>query len=106
MKNNIKDLEKLIERTPNTKYTLTSVKTMCPALIFAASRKESVIGRTNVLTVSIRIRKGFSHEGAPPGRREARVVEVLNLILEIIKLSHKGRPKASVKNKWEEELNT
>jgi len=79
---------------------------MWPALMFAASRKDNVIGRTNVLTVSIRIRKGFSHEGAPPGRREAKVVEVLNLNLEIIKLNHNGKPRASVKNRWEEELNT
>ena len=79
---------------------------MWPALILAASRKDRVIGRTNVLTVSIRTRNGFSHAGAPPGRREARAVEVLNLNLDIIRLSHKGRPNLKVKKRWEEELNT
>lgn len=72
---------------------------MCPALMLAARRKERVIGRTSVLTVSIRIRKGLSQAGAPPGRREARVVGRLNLRLEIIRDSHMGRPKVSVKNR-------
>ena len=79
---------------------------MCPALILAANRTERVIGRTRVLTVSIRIRKGFSQAGAPPGRRAARVERGLNITDEIISLNHKGRPKAKVKTKWDEVLNT
>lgn len=79
---------------------------MCPALMFAAKRKERVIGRTRVLTVSIRIRNGFSQEGAPPGRRDARVVEGLNFILDIRRLSHRGSPRTKVKNRCEEDLNT
>ena len=74
--------------------------------MLAASRKERVIGRTKVLTVSIKIRKGFNQEGAPPGSSEAKVVEVLYFVLEMIKLSQRGRPKVRVKNRWQEELNT
>ena len=44
---------------------------MWPAVIFAASRNLRVIGRTEILVVSINTRKGFNHLGAPPGRREA-----------------------------------
>ena len=77
---------------------------MCPALMFAARRKERVMGRTRVLAVSIRIKNGFSHAGAPPGRREARVVEGLNFDLERISLSHSGKPSVRVKKRWEEEL--
>lgn len=44
---------------------------MCPALIFAASRKDKVIGRTKILMVSIRMRAGESHLGAPDGSRLA-----------------------------------
>jgi hypothetical protein len=72
--------------------------------MFAARRKERVMGRTKVLAVSIRIKKGFSHAGAPPGRREAMVVEGLNFDLERINLSHSGSPRVRVKKRWEEEL--
>lgn len=72
---------------------------MCPALIFAASRTDRVIGRTAVLTVSIKIKKGFNHVGAPLGSRAANVVEGLKVILDIINLNHKGIPKVRVKNK-------
>lgn len=44
------------------------VITMWPALMFAASRKERVIGRTENLDVSTITRNGFSQGGAPPGR--------------------------------------
>lgn len=39
----------------------------CPVLIFAANRKERVRGRTVELMVSMIIRKGHSHPGAPAG---------------------------------------
>jgi hypothetical protein len=42
---------------------------MCPAVIFAASRKDSVIGRTMILVVSISTKNGFSHSGAPSGKK-------------------------------------
>ena len=53
------------------KYTLIKVKTICPALILAAKRKDKVIGRTIILTVSIKIKNGFNQLGAPDGRRDA-----------------------------------
>ena len=37
--------------------------TICPALIFAASRKERVIGRIIILRDSTRTRKGFNQPG-------------------------------------------
>jgi len=42
---------------------------MCPALMLAASRNDSVIGRTMILVVSIITRNGFSQSGAPSGRK-------------------------------------
>jgi len=95
---------RLADMEAKARYTLMRVRTICPALIFAARRKESVIGRTRVLAVSIRIKKGFSHAGAPPGKREASVVDGLNLALERISLSHRGRPRTRVKKRCEEEL--
>lgn len=100
------EADRFEERPENTKYTLIRVKTMWPALIFAASRNDRVIGRTMVLTVSIKIRNGFSQAGAPPGSKDASLVERLNLKLEIIRLNHRGSPKVKVKKRWEEELNT
>ncbi len=37
---------------------------MCPAVIFAANRKDRVIGRTRFLTVSIKIKMGLINLGA------------------------------------------
>jgi hypothetical protein len=42
---------------------------MCPAVMFAASRNDKVIGRTMILVVSIITRNGFSHSGAPSGKK-------------------------------------
>lgn len=96
----------LDERSLYVKYTPTNVNTMCPALMLAASRTDKVTGRTRVLTVSIKIRNGFNHAGAPPGRSAARVEVGLNVDEEMISLSHKGSPSAKVKTKCEDVLNT
>lgn len=37
--------------------------------MFAASRKDRVIGCTNTLIVSVRTKNGFNHVGAPSGRK-------------------------------------
>lgn len=42
---------------------------MWPAVMLAASRNESVSGRTRTLVVSISTRKGLSQSGAPSGRK-------------------------------------
>jgi hypothetical protein len=57
------------ENIAPTQYSLISVKTICPAVMFAASRKDRVIGRTRILVVSISTKNGFSHSGAPSGRK-------------------------------------
>lgn len=44
------------------------MRMMCPAVIFAASRKDRVIGREKVLMVSTNERKGLNHCGDPEGR--------------------------------------
>lgn len=77
-------------------YSLASPSTMCPALIFAASRNDSVRGRTPILVVSIKIRNGFSHEGAPSGKKCAMNCFVLYVILEIIIDNHNGNPRDRV----------
>jgi hypothetical protein len=75
---------------------LISLNTMCPALMLAANRKDKVRGRTEILVVSIRIRNGFSHVGAPSGSRCAIVAFGLNAVLEIIIDIHIGSPSSSV----------
>jgi len=47
------------------------LRTMWPALMFAARRNERVIGRTATLVVSINTRAGLSQSGAPSGRKWA-----------------------------------
>jgi hypothetical protein len=69
---------------------------MCPAVIFAANRNDKVIGRTRTLVVSIITRNGFSHSGAPSGKKWAVDFLGENLKLEINILIHIGKPMHSV----------
>ena len=86
-------------------YTPTNLNTICPALIFAASRNDRVNGRTIILVVSISTRNGFNQSGAPSGRKCA--TDALGDLenLEIIILNHSGNPNLSVKIKCLEFLN-
>lgn len=64
---NIKD--EVDENIAPTQYNLIKVNTMWPAVMLAANRKDKVIGRTMILVVSIITKNGFSHSGAPSGRK-------------------------------------
>jgi len=79
---------------------------MWPALMLAASRNESVIGRTEILVVSIRTKKGFSQNGAPPGRIPAAKSDGEFTTDDRIRANHKGRARDKVKYKWLDVLNT
>lgn len=94
----------LRETIADIKKVLARVSMIWPALIFAASRKERVIGRTSVLRVSITTRKGFSHIGAPEGKRWAAKDEGLNEIADKIIMSQMGSPKARANKICEENL--
>lgn len=65
---------------------------MCPAVIFAASRNDKVIGWTNTLIVSVSTRNGFNHVGAPSGRKCAIVFLGCLVNLDRIISIHIGRP--------------
>jgi hypothetical protein len=80
-------------------YTPISLRTICPALIFAASRKDSVAGRTKILVVSIRTRNGFNQSGAPSGKKCA--IDALGDLVNVdsIILNQIGSPKLRVKIK-------
>lgn len=65
---------------------------MWPAVMLAANRNDSVMGRTKILVVSIITKNGFSHSGAPSGRKCAIDFFVCNVNEEIIILNHIGRP--------------
>lgn len=69
---------------------------MCPALMFAARRKERVIGRTVILVVSINTKNGFNQSGAPSGRKWAINILGWWFILEIISDNQRGKPKDRV----------
>lgn len=71
-------------------------RTIWPAVILAASRNDKVNGRTITLTDSIMTRNGFNQSGAPSGRKWAIDSFLLNMKLEIIRLSHKGKPNEKV----------
>lgn len=66
---------------------------MWPALMFAISRTDKVIGRTAILTVSIRTRKGFKGAGAPIGSRPATTEDGLKKIPDTRSDNHKGKPR-------------
>lgn len=73
---------------------------MWPALILAARRKDSVAGRTVMLTVSVSVRNGFNQSGAPSGSRAAIKEEMFFVAELMIIVSHKGRPNVRVKIRW------
>ena len=72
---------------------------MWPAVILAASRKDKVIGRARILTVSTSTRKGFSQSGAPPGRSPAVKVLGAYKTPDKIKENHIVNPRGNVKIK-------
>ena len=67
-----------------------------PAVMLAASRKASVIGRTENLRDSTKTRNGFSHAGAPLGRRDAMNFIGREESEERINLSQRVSPNDSV----------
>lgn len=69
---------------------------MWPALMFAASRNESVAGRTEILIVSAMARKGFNQSGAPSGRSAATKALVFFMADLMIIVSHRGSPNVRV----------
>lgn len=80
--------------------------TMWPALMLAARRKERVIGRTENLEDSTRTRNGFNQAGAPPGRSMAMNFIGFEKMEDRMMDSQRVRPKAKVKRRWLERLNT
>lgn len=64
---------------------------MCPALMFAAKRKDRVIGRTIILTVSINTRGGHNQVGVFAGSRWAIVDIGAFVKAEITNINHKGK---------------
>lgn len=64
--------------------------------MFAASRKDRVIGCTNTLIVSVRTKNGFNHVGAPSGRKWAIVFFGCFVSLDRMISSHMGSPIDSV----------
>lgn len=84
------------ENIAPTQYNLISVSTIWPAVMFAANRNDSVIGRTAILVVSISTRNGLSHSGAPSGKKWAIDFFGEYVNDEMIILSHIGKPIDSV----------
>jgi len=84
---------------------LIKPNTMWPALIFAARRNDRVSGRTAILVVSIIIRNGFNHLGAPSGNKWA--IDALGALEYDDKMNdiHIGRPNDKGKIKWLDKLN-
>ncbi len=77
---------------------------MCPAVMFAANRNDSVNGRTNTLDDSISTKNGFNQSGAPSGRKCAVEALGLNINLDKINLNHNGKPRDSVIIRWLDKL--
>jgi hypothetical protein len=86
-------------------YRPRSPRTMWPALMLAANRKDSVRGRTVILVDSIITRNGFNQSGAPFGRKWAINIfgnfNSLDIIIDI----HVGSPSDRVKIRWLDVLN-
>ena len=99
--NKVKIKEEYSEvKSADVQYKEIKLRTIWPAVMFAANRNDSVIGRTIILVVSISTRNGFSHSGAPSGRKWAVDFFIEYENDEINILIQSGRPIESVKIKW------
>jgi hypothetical protein len=76
--------------------------TTCPAVIFAAKRKQRVNGRNKILINSIITIIGLNIRGVPVGSNLAKKVVKDRFIEDMINANHKGIPKEKVKRTWEE----
>lgn len=72
------------------------VSRRCPAIMFAANRTESVIGRIMFLTISIITIKGINTGGVPLGTKWAKKFVILLIILYRINLTQRGKAKERV----------
>jgi len=78
-------------------YTVTKESTICPVLMLAASRNDRVIGRAEILRISILSKNLFNHPGAPLGINPATNDDRFLVIEEMIIDNHKGRAREKVK---------
>ena len=98
-------MEEILVNFLDAAYSPTRLRTMCPALMFAANRNANVNGRTSILMVSINTKNGLSHVGAPLGSSPAVNVAGENLIAEMIRVLHNGTARDSVNSRCLEVLN-
>lgn len=66
---------------------------MWPVIMLAVSRTAKVIGRTLILTVSIKTRKGAKGAGDPLGTKCAKKESGLYMALIIVILNHRVKAK-------------
>lgn len=79
---------------------------MWPALMFATRRTDRVIGRTEILTVSIKTRNGLNAFGAPDGSRLAASVSGFFIMPDKINDAQNGRAKENATARCLVELKT
>ncbi len=82
----------------NSIVVLLSAIRMCPAVMFAQSRTDSVMGRINRLIDSIITIKCERAIGVDRGTKCLTKCVVFFIMLNITTLSHRGRAKLSVKS--------
>jgi len=70
---------------------------MCPALILARRRKHKVIGRTIILIISTKDRKGIKYQGVLAGKREEAEEGLTTKIITLA--NHKDKAAAKLKDK-------
>jgi len=70
---------------------------ICPALIFAKSRKHKVIGRTIILIISTRDKKGMRYHGVFDGKREEVDIGLTKKMITLA--NHKDRAAAKLNDK-------
>lgn len=85
------------DKVPNSGILHINLNMMCPALMFARSRKHRVIGRTIILIISTKDKKGIRYHGVLAGKRD----EVdMGLTKKMITLAnHKDRAAAKLNDK-------
>jgi len=73
---------------------------MWPVIMLAVKRTASVMGRTAILTVSIKTRKGAKGAGDPPGTKCAKKEVGLCIALIVVILNHNKKAKPKFTTMW------
>jgi len=85
------------DKVPNKGILHINLSMICPALMFAKSRKHKVTGRTMILIISTKDKKGIRYHGVLAGNRDEVDIGLTKKMITLA--NHKDRAAAKLNDK-------